>query len=60
MWPGSNATAPGADGVGQCKAIKGFAKWSREILIPGCKSDHVWYIAIYIVATGLPDEERRG
>ncbi|GJN73935.1 hypothetical protein Purlil1_7177 [Purpureocillium lilacinum] len=43
VWPGSNATAPGADGVGQCKAIKGFAKWSREILIPGsCASFGYW------------------
>lgn len=35
QWPGSKAPAAGPEGVGLCKAIKGFAKWSREIMIPG-------------------------
>ncbi|PNY21899.1 Thymus-specific serine protease [Tolypocladium capitatum] len=35
QWPGSNRTAPGPYGVGVHNATQGFAKWSREIMIPG-------------------------
>ncbi|POR33927.1 Thymus-specific serine protease [Tolypocladium paradoxum] len=35
QWPGANGPAPGPEGVGLCKAIKGFAKYSREVMIPG-------------------------
>ncbi|PHH67155.1 hypothetical protein CDD81_2924 [Ophiocordyceps australis] len=43
MWPGSNATDPGARGVGLLKATAGFAKWSRDVMIPGsCVKTGYW------------------
>lgn len=35
-----NATAPGPDGVGADKALEGYARWVKEVLIPRtCDSD---------------------
>lgn len=31
MWPGSNNTAPGVEGVGLAKAIDGYAKWAEFV-----------------------------
>ncbi|KAL1849332.1 hypothetical protein VTK73DRAFT_9925 [Phialemonium thermophilum] len=44
MWPGSNKTvAPGPEGVGECKALNGYAKWIREVYVPGaCASYGYW------------------
>ncbi|KAK2606354.1 hypothetical protein QQS21_003285 [Conoideocrella luteorostrata] len=36
FWPGSNqTTAPGPEGAGLCKSLKGFAKFWREYQLPG-------------------------
>lgn len=33
-----NATSvPGEEGVGLEKALEGYAKWTKEYLVPGCK-----------------------
>lgn len=37
MWPGSGAPEPGPGGVGLQKALDGYAKWSSEIMLPGCR-----------------------
>ncbi|KAK2608502.1 hypothetical protein QQS21_002964 [Conoideocrella luteorostrata] len=38
-----NRTIPGPEGVGTCKALNGFAKWSREVMIPGsCAKYGYW------------------
>ncbi|ODA80554.1 hypothetical protein RJ55_03513 [Drechmeria coniospora] len=42
-WPGSKSSTPGEEGVGLCKAVKGFAKWSRDVMIPGsCATYGYW------------------
>ena len=33
----SNSSIPGPEGVGLEKALNGYAKWTKEQLIPGCK-----------------------
>jgi hypothetical protein len=38
QWPGSNAPAPGAGGVGLLKALDGYAKWTKEVMLPGSES----------------------
>jgi len=30
-----NATVPGEEGVGLCKALNGYAKWTKEVMFPG-------------------------
>lgn len=30
-----NNTVPGEEGVGLCKALNGYAKWTKEIMLPG-------------------------
>ncbi|KAL7931763.1 peptidase S28 [Trichoderma chlorosporum] len=35
QWPGSNAPAAGAKGVGLTKALTGLAKWFNEVSLPG-------------------------
>lgn len=32
---GCRTTPPGAEGVGTRRALDGFAKWSREVYLPG-------------------------
>lgn len=38
QWPGSTAPAPGAGGVGLIKALDGYAKWTKEVMLPGSES----------------------
>ncbi|CAM1508761.1 Fc.00g056090.m01.CDS01 [Cosmosporella sp. VM-42] len=35
VWPNSTKSVPGPEGVGTSKALEGYAKWAREVLIPG-------------------------
>ncbi|KAK3935105.1 peptidase S28 [Diplogelasinospora grovesii] len=35
VWPNSTNPVPGPEGVGQCKALEGYAKWFTEVLLPG-------------------------
>ncbi|KAL1850398.1 hypothetical protein VTK73DRAFT_9690 [Phialemonium thermophilum] len=39
VWPNSTNPVPGPEGVGQCKALEGYAKWFKDVLLPGyCES----------------------
>ncbi|KAK3682829.1 serine-type peptidase-like protein [Podospora appendiculata] len=39
VWPNSTNKVPGPEGVGQCKALEGYAKWWKETQLPGnCES----------------------
>lgn len=39
VWPNSTNKVPGPEGVGQCKALEGYAKWFTEVELPGtCES----------------------
>jgi hypothetical protein len=61
MWPGSDQTTPGEKGVGLCKALNGYAKWSKEVMIPGCKSASLVRILSSKILTSLvPDCTRFG
>ncbi|KAB5525675.1 peptidase S28 [Coniochaeta sp. 2T2.1] len=35
VWPNSTNEVPGPEGVGQCKALEGYAKWFTEVELPG-------------------------
>jgi len=37
VWPNSTNTVPGSEGVGDCKALKGYAKWFVEESLPDCR-----------------------
>jgi hypothetical protein len=37
QWIGSTTPVPDAKGVGLVKARAGYAKWTRDVLLPGCK-----------------------
>ncbi|KAH7109986.1 serine-type peptidase-like protein [Dactylonectria macrodidyma] len=35
VWPNSTKSVPGPEGVGRVRALEGYAKWAREVLVPG-------------------------
>lgn len=38
----AGAPLPGPGGIGACKALKNFAKWMREVHVPGSCTDEYW------------------
>ncbi|KAK0733165.1 serine carboxypeptidase S28-domain-containing protein [Lasiosphaeria miniovina] len=38
VWPNSTNPVPGAKGVGVAKALEGYAKWFKEVELPGSRS----------------------
>lgn len=37
VWPNSTAKVPGKEGVGLTKALEGYSKYYREVMVPYCK-----------------------